>query len=84
LDEALDCALFVGTDIALITFFQTLLFHRSERNKRALSSDPMLEHLRHCCALDGKCLLSSRLSHTYAVLITAVVGLGQAKKHITD
>ena len=37
LDRALDCALFVGTDIALITFFQSLLFHRGESNKRFYS-----------------------------------------------
>ena len=79
LDGALDCALFVGTDIALITFFQSLLFHRGESNKRSLFSDQMLQHLRHCCALGRKCVLLSRLSHTFTLLLTAVVTLGQEK-----
>jgi hypothetical protein len=63
LDRALDRALFVGTDIALITFVQSLLFHHGESNKRSLFSDQILQHLRHCCASGRKCVLF-RACHT--------------------
>ena len=63
LDQALDRALFLGTDIALITFVQSLLFHRGESNKRSLFSDQFLQHLRHYCASGRKCVLF-RACHT--------------------
>jgi hypothetical protein len=47
LDRVLDRTLLLGTDIALITFVQSLFFRCGESEKRSLVSDQILPHSRH-------------------------------------